>query len=90
VNAIPPEHAELMRQQRKKGIALLVGLVVFLVAMFGLFVSPAGDFLNEFQASYSGGRYRPKLTAILCMVPALALAFVCGRVTERMLGRSNR
>jgi hypothetical protein len=90
MTAIPPEHAELMRQQRKKGIALLVGLVVFLFAAFGLFLSPVGDFLNEFQASYSGGRYRPKFTAILCMVPAFALAFVCGLVTERVLGWSSR
>jgi len=90
VNAIPPEHAELMTQQKKKGIALLVGLVVFLITMFGLFFSPVADFLNELQASYSGGRYRPKVTAIFCMIPALALAFGCGWVTERLLSRTGR
>jgi hypothetical protein len=87
MNAIPPEHAELLKQQRKKSVALLVGLGVFLITTFGLFLSPVGDLLNEAQASFSGGRYRPKVTAILCMLPALALALGCGWVTERVLNR---
>ena len=93
-SSMPPEHALHLRYNRKKGLCLLVGLLVTIPGAFVLASGKFGDLVDRWQAGDSG-YYSPKFTMLVCIFVlgaplALIMRLIMGPNPSKTLTSARR